>query len=257
MSKSKRLASKYIRPSTYLPPIVLIAAILIAWELLIVYFKIPQWLIPAPTAVFEKFLNTPTLPLHTQLTATESIAGFGLAALLGISLSILMAHSRFAESALLPYITLLSATPIVAIVPLLIIWFGFGLEPKILTSMIISLPPIVINTHKGLKSPDGRLYELMKSVDASTWHIIKKIEFPSAVPYIFAGFKIAMPLSIIGAVVAEYYGADKGLGYLVLITATQLQTELLFVAILVLDFMGVLSFTIFNMIEKHFAWGKE
>lgn len=238
-----------------LPPLLFFITVVIGWELLITLWHIPSWLIPAPYDVITRLLTAPTLPFHIQLTMTEAFAGFALSVGVGVALAVAVANSRFLESALLPYITLLSSIPTVAIAPLLTIWLGFGMKPKIVTSMIISLAPIVVNTHKGLKSADYRIHELMRSIDATPWQTAKLIEFPSALPFIFAAFKISMPLSIVGAVVAEFYGADHGLGYLVIISAMQLQTDMLFVAIGILAFIGVASFIILSEIEKRFfSW---
>lgn len=240
-----------------LPLLIVFIAVVTGWGLLVALYHIPSWLIPAPQDVINKLLRTRTLPLHIQLTMTEAFAGFALSVGVGIALAVAMCNSKFLERALLPYITLLSSIPTVAIAPLLTIWLGFGMKPKIVTSMIISLAPIVVNTHKGLKSADYRIYELMRSIDATPWQTAKMIEFPSALPFIFAAFKISVPLSIVGAVVSEFYGADHGLGYLVIVSAMQLQTDMLFVAISILAFIGVASFIILSAIEKKFfSWGR-
>ncbi|MDP6088031.1 MAG: ABC transporter permease subunit, partial [Nitrospinota bacterium] len=127
------------------------------------------------------------------------------------------------------------------------------LTPKIMIAMIITFFPIVTNTTRGLKAADYRIVEMMQSINATPWQIIRKIELPTALPYIFSAFKISLSLSLIGAVVAEFYGADHGLGYLVIYSATQLETELLFLAILILAATGVSVFLVFSWIESRFA----
>ncbi len=146
-----------------------------------------------------------------------------------------------------PYVIVSNAIPIIAIIPLLTIWFGFGIAPKIMICSIISFFPIVTNTTRGLKSADRRIIEFMRSINATRPEILFKVQLPSALPFIFASFKIAASLALVGAVVAEFYSSDVGLGYLIITSATQLRTDLLFVAIVVLAALGVSSFMLFGL----------
>jgi ABC-type nitrate/sulfonate/bicarbonate transport system permease component len=237
----------------YLPPIIFLIFILGGWEILVSVFQIPRWLLPAPSGIFRQFFKSPDLWLHTRLTLTEAFLGFSASAVSGILVAMLIAHIRFLEKGVFPYLVVANSIPIVAIAPLLTIWFGFGLTPKVLIAMIITFFPIVTNTTRGLKAADYRIIEMMYSINASTWQIIRKIELPTALPYIFSAFKISLSLSLIGAVVAEFYGADHGLGYLVIYSATQLETELLFVAISILAATGVSVFLVFTWVESRFA----
>jgi len=159
-------------------------------------------------------------------------------------------HSRFLERGVFPYIIVSNAIPIIAIVPLLSIWFGHGIAPKIMIASIITFFPIVTNTTRGLKSADRRILDFMRSINATRSEVFFKVQLPSAVPYIFAGFKIAASLSLVGAVVAEFYGSDRGLGYLVITSATQLRTDLLFVSIIILAALGVSLFALFGHLER-------
>ena len=165
--------------------------------------------------------------------------------MLGVSLSAGIVHSRFLERGVFPYVIVSNAIPIIAIVPLLTIWFGFGIAPKIMICAIISFFPIVTNTTRGLKAADRRIIEFMRSINARR-EILLKVQLPSALPFIFASFKIAASLALVGAVVAEFYSSDRGLGYLIITSATQLRTDLLFVAIVVLAALGVSSFVLFG-----------
>ena len=161
-----------------------------------------------------------------------------------------IANSRFLERGILPYVIVSNAVPIIAIVPLLNIWLGFGITTKIVIAAIITFFPIVTNTTRGLKSADPRILDLMHSINATTPQVFLKVQLPSALPFIFAGFRIAASLSLVGAVVGEFYGADRGLGYLVITAATQLRTDLLFVAIIVLATIGILAFWLFGLLER-------
>ena len=146
----------------------------------------------------------------------EALAGFLISAVLGISLSAGIVHSRFLERGVFPYVIVSNAIPIIAIIPLLTIWFGFGIAPKIMICSIISFFPIVTNTTRGLKSADRRIIEFMRSINATRPEILLKVQLPSALPFIFASFKIAASLALVGAVVAEFYSSDVGLGYLII-----------------------------------------
>jgi ABC-type nitrate/sulfonate/bicarbonate transport system permease component len=169
---------------------------------------------------------------------------------LGIALSAGIVHSRFLERGVFPYVIVSNAIPIIAVIPLLTIWFGFGIAPKIMICAIISFFPIVTNTTRGLKATDRRIIEFMRSINATRWEILLKVQLPSALPFIFASFKIAASLALVGAVVAEFYSSDTGLGYLVITSATQLRTDLLFVSIVVLAVLGIGSFILFGYLER-------
>jgi ABC-type nitrate/sulfonate/bicarbonate transport system permease component len=239
-----------------LPPLLILAVALTLWEVAVKSFDIPPWLLPAPTDIVDRFFKTTTLWYHTGFTVLEALAGFLISAILGVSLSAGIVHSRFLERGVFPYVIVSNAIPIIAIIPLLTIWFGFGIAPKIMICAIISFFPIVTNTTRGLKSADRRIIEFMRSINATRSEILFKVQLPSALPFIFASFKIAASLALVGAVVGEFYSSDLGLGYLIITSATQLRTDLLFVAIAVLAALGVGSFTLFGYLERKVTRGE-
>jgi ABC-type nitrate/sulfonate/bicarbonate transport system permease component len=241
----------------FIPPAIILVVTLVVWELIVRTLDVPAWLMPAPTKIVQRFMETDTLWYHTSQTLLEALLGFSTSAVIGIALSGAIVHSRFLERGLFPYIVVSNSIPIIAIIPLLTIWFGFGITPKIMIASIITFFPIVTNTTQGLRSADPRLLDFMHSINATRWEVFSKVQFPSALPYIFAGFKIAASLSLVGAVVAEFYGADRGLGSLVITSATQLQTDLLFVAITILVVLGISLFAFFGQLEKFFMKGRE
>lgn len=238
------------------PPLLILAVVLMAWEAAVRLMDVPPWLLPAPSKVALRFVRTQDLLYHTGLTLLEAGAGFAIAAVLGVALSAGIANSRFLERGLLPYVIVSNAVPIIAIVPLLNIWLGFGITTKIVIAAIITFFPIVTNTTRGLKSADERILDLMHSINATGAQVFFKVQLPSALPFIFAGFRIAASLSLVGAVVAEFYGADRGLGYLVITAATQLKTDLLFVAIIALAAIGVTTFWLFGFLERRALHGQ-
>jgi ABC-type nitrate/sulfonate/bicarbonate transport system permease component len=239
-----------------LPPLLILAVVLAVWEGAVRLLDIQPWLLPAPSAIAARFVRTPTLWYHTGFTVLEALAGFVVSAVLGIALSAGIVHSRFLERGVFPYVIVSNAIPIIAIIPLLTIWFGFGIAPKIMICAIISFFPIVTNTTRGLKSADRRVIEFMRSINATPWAILVKVQLPSALPFIFASFKIAASLALVGAVVAEFYSSDSGLGYLIITSATQLRTDLLFVSIVVLAALGVASFMLFAYLERKVTRGE-
>jgi ABC-type nitrate/sulfonate/bicarbonate transport system permease component len=237
------------------PPAFVLIAVALLWELAVRMLEIPPWLLPAPSAIAARFVRTQDLWFHTGLTLLEAGGGFAISAVLGIALAAGIANSRFLERGIFPYVIVSNAIPIIAVVPLLNIWLGFGIATKIVIAAIITFFPIVTNTTRGLKAADARILDLMHSINATRWQVFSKVQLPSALPFIFAGFKIAASLSLVGAVVAEFYGADRGLGYLVITAATQLRTDLLFVAIIVLAVIGIATFTFFGFLERHAMHG--
>src|SRR6266481_3819963 len=215
-----------------LPPLIILALALGFWELSVKLLDIPPWLLPAPSDVVDRFFKTTTLWYHTGLTLLEALAGFLISAMLGVSLSAGIVHSRFLERGVFPYVIVSNAIPIIAFFT------------------------IVTNTTRGLKATDRRIIEFMRSINATRSEILLKVQLPSALPFIFASFKIAASLALVGAVVAEFYSSDRGLGYLIITSATQLRTDLLFVAIAVLAALGVGSFMLFGYLERKVTRGE-
>src|SRR5260370_19460116 len=163
-----------------LPPVLILAAVLGLWELAVKALYIPPWLLPAPTDVVARFFKTPTLWYHTGFTVLEALGGFTISAVLGIALSAGIVHSRFLERGVFPYVIVSNAIPIIAIIPLLTIWFGFGIAPKIMICSIISFFPIVTNTTRQLKDTDRRIIEFMRSINATRPDILFKVQLPNA-----------------------------------------------------------------------------
>src|SRR5262252_8808089 len=181
MSDAARRIQNRMRDEV-LPPLIILALALGFWELSVQVLDIPPWLLPAPSDIVDRFFKTTTLWYHTGLTVFEALAGFAVSAVLGVSLSAGIVHSRFLERGVFPYVIVSNAIPIIAIIPLLTIWFGFGIAPKIMICSIISFFPIVTNTTRGLKATDRRIIEFMRSINATPSEILLKVQLPSALP---------------------------------------------------------------------------
>jgi ABC-type nitrate/sulfonate/bicarbonate transport system permease component len=224
---------------------------LLLWQLIVQAFEIPQYLLPAPRAVVEKFMDTPRLYLDAfRVTAIEAIGGFLLGAGAGIVIAVLIARSRLVEELLFPYLTIIRVMPIVAIAPLLIIWFGHGMTPMIIVSALIVFFPVVVNTVLGLRSVDPDLIALMKTLNAKELQILFKIRFPFALPYILSSFRIAAPGAVIGALVGEFVGGTAGLGYVLVIAHGRIDTAAVFLMVTMSVLLGLLSFGVVIAIEK-------
>jgi ABC-type nitrate/sulfonate/bicarbonate transport system permease component len=240
----------------FAPPLLVLAVLLVAWQAAVRLLDIPPWLLPAPTDIWARLGGTARLWYHTGQTMLEAASGFAVSAVLGVVVSAGIVHSRLLDRSLFPYIVVSNAIPIIAIIPLLTIWFGFGIGPRVMICAIISFFPIVTNTTRGLRSADRRIIEFMHSINATPWKIFYKVQLPSALPFIFAGFKIAGSLALVGAVVSEFYSSDHGLGYLIITSATELRTDTLFAAITVLAALGVTSFSLFGYLERAVTRGE-
>src|ERR1700757_1424028 len=166
MSEDTNSGARRFGWEKFLPPLLLLVTVLLGWELCVDLLEIPAWLLPAPSRVAVRFIHTDTLWYHTGLTLFEALSGFALSAVAGVALSAGIVHSRFLERGVFPYVVVSNSVPIIAIIPLLTIWFGFGIAPKIMICSIISFFPIVTNTTRGLKATDRRIIEFMRSINA-------------------------------------------------------------------------------------------
>lgn len=234
-----------------LPALVFIILVIGAWELVVRLFSIPEYLLPPPSAVFQRLAEANQVLLaHTGYTALESALGFLLGSAFGILLAIAFVHSRTLELGVYPYAIALKTVPIVAIAPLLVVWCGNGILPKVIVSAIISFFPVVVNTTKGLRSIDPEAFDLFDSMSASKTQVFFKLRVPSSLPYLFAALRISSTLAVIGAIVGEFSGADRGLGFFILISSYRLETVDMFVGILLSSLLGIGFFYGIAFIER-------
>lgn len=224
-------------------PLVTVLAMIAAWSLCVRLFHIPGYLIPTPLAVVERIHGDfPYLLRNTWITTYEAFGGFVLSAAVGIPLAVALVWSRTLERSVMPLIVLSQTFPKVAIAPLLIIWFGLGTFPKVLVSFLVAFFPVVISGVAGMRSVEPEMVELVRSMRATELQTFWKVRFPFALPQIFSGLKVAIAFSIVGAVVGEWVGANKGLGYLLLWSNAQLDTPMLFAVLVMLMIMGVIMY---------------
>ena len=229
-----------------LPPALALGLLAAAWELWTRLAGVPVYIVPRPSVVLVRLMgDVPFFASHGWTTLWEALAGFALGAVIALVGATLMAHSRFLERTLFPVAVLIKVTPIVAIAPLFVIWFGFGSLPKVLIAALITFFPVLVNSLIGFRSVNQGALDFFNSLHASKREIYLRLRIHSSLPYLFAAFRISIPLSVIGAVVGEWFSGDRGLGSVIIVAHNNLDMPTLFSAIIPLALIGI-SLTIFT-----------
>ena len=236
------------RPELLLIPAVFIAVVVV-WEAIIRFFEIPIYIMPAPSNIALALVNTAYLD-NALYTLGEAMLGFLLAALFGIVLGGLIAQFPLAEKTMYPYLIAIQTTPKVAVAPLFIMWFGFGMTSKVIIAATIAFFPILVNVISGLRSTDPARLELMRSLRATRWQIFTMVRLPGALPMIFAGLNIAIIFSILGAIVGEFLGSRKGLGNAIMQMNVNLDTAGVFATLFVLSAIGVCLHVLMSFLQR-------
>ena len=232
-------------------PLVTFAGIVAAWELLVHVARLPSWLLPAPSAIGQSLWEWRWEILgHSAVTLYETLAGFALAIVIGIPLAVAVVYSPILQKTIYPILLALQSVPKVAIAPLLALWIGFGVWPKIIVVFLVCFFPIIVATATGLTAVPPQMLDLIRSLSASTLQTFVKIRFPTAMPHIFVGLKIAITFAVIGAVIGEFVGSESGLGYLILISTSQSRTPLAFAALVVLTIMSIILYYATEYLER-------
>jgi NitT/TauT family transport system permease protein len=232
-------------------PLVAIAAALALWAAAVAIFSIPDYLLPSPQAVAACIAKEwPLLWKHGIYTLASVLTGFAASIAIGVPIAFCIVLSRSIERLAMPFLVMSQTIPKVAIAPILVVWLGFGILPKIAIVFLISFFPIVVSTVVGLKSVETDMVDLVRSMGARTAKIMLRVRAPSALPQMFAGFKIAVCLAVVGAIVGEFVGSDRGLGYLLLTSTGTLDGPLIWAALLVLIAMGMALFAVVSRIER-------
>ncbi len=225
--------------------LLLLAVLLSAWEYATRAFAIPRFVLPAPSAVFSSLYAGLTLPAaqggivyHIGVTFTEAMLGFVIGSVLGISIGFALASSPLAERVIYPYIVGFQSLPKVAIAPLFLVWFGFGLQSKIILCTISTFFPMLVNSMAGCKSVEPDRLDMARSCGASSLTIFRRIVLPSSMPFLFAGFNMSIVLSIVGALTSEFVGATAGIGMLLISYQNAMQIDAMFSLLIVLMVIG-------------------
>jgi NitT/TauT family transport system permease protein len=234
-----------------LVPLAGILLFLLIWEVGVYLTKAPVYLLPPPTTIIRVFFEEfPRLASHGWVTTYEMLVGYGLAVVVALPLAIAITASPRFDRFVMPTMLFFQVVPKIAIAPLFLVWFGVGTLPKVLVAFLISFFPIVIDAVVGLRSMSTEMNDLARSMGASRMQAFAQFRLPTSLPYLFSGLKVAATLAIAGAVVGEFVGADKGLGYLLLVTNSNLDTPMMFATILALTIIGLAFFYAVEYLEK-------
>ena len=242
------------RPGKQIVLSCLLLVILVAgWEIIVRVRAIPPLVVPAPTVVWESLMahvQSGYLFTHLGVTISEILLGFLAGSLFGIGLGIWVALSPLLRGVLQPYLIASQAMPKLALAPIFVMWFGYGILPKVLITALISFFPLFENSVAGLNEVDRDALELFRALRATPWQTLRWLRLPNAVPFVVAGLKVAMVLSIVGAVVAEYVGANRGLGALIISSQGMMDTPLMFAVFVVLILLGVVLYEVVVLLER-------
>jgi NitT/TauT family transport system permease protein len=223
-----------------LPALLVLALLVVAWEVLGAAFGLRQVIAPLPSAVVAELrAKWANIPRHAAATVVEVFAAFAVSAIAGIGGGIVIVASRFLSQVFMPLILTLQVVPKIAIAPLILIWFGFGEVGKVVIALTVAFFPVLVNTIAGLESTSPELLDLARSLHASRVKLFQKVLFPNALPSIFTGLKISMTLSVVGAIIGEFIGGNRGLGYLIQQAQFEINTPLMVGAIVVLAVIGL------------------
>jgi NitT/TauT family transport system permease protein len=236
-----------------------IIVLLLVWEICCRLFKVPNYLIPAPSEIAARLNEKRALFLgHAWVTMYETVAGFAAAVLVGVIAAALIVIVPAVRDVIMPVLLIAQLVPKVAVAPILLIWFGYGLLPKVVIAFLVAFFPIVVNTASGLAAVERELLELSRSLEATRWQTFWKFRIPTALPELFSGMKIAITLAVIGAIIGEFVGGNKGLGYLILIANQELDTPLAFAALFILSLGGIILYWAVELAEKVcIPWGRD
>jgi NitT/TauT family transport system permease protein len=231
--------------------VLLYLVILAAWQILTTAFRVPVWILPAPSAILQAAVKwAPELAQNSWVTLRETIGGFLLAIVLSLPLAVLISLNALARKLIYPILLALQSVPKVAVAPLIILWFGLSDWPKILVVVLVCFFPILVNIVAGLEAVPKTMLDLMRSLGASPHMVFRRLRMPVALPHFFTGCKIAVTFAVIGAVISEFVAAQDGLGYMILVSTAQSQTPLAFAAIALLTGLSVALFHGVEFIER-------
>lgn len=247
------------RPELWLVPTVFVV-VMLAWEYGVKLFDVKEYVLPPPTQILEQLrvqLESDLFWHHVWVTTQEAMIGFAIGVGAAVVLGTAISQISIVEKTLMPYIVAFQTVPKVALAPLFVVWFGFGLTSKIVMAAVISFFPMLINVIEGLRSADSDRIQMLKVFGGGRWQIFRKVQLPSAMPFIFAGIDIGIVFAILGAVVGEFIGAQEGLGYLLLQTNYNFDIAGMFAILVVLSVMGLVAHAVVRLIQKRVTFWAE
>ncbi len=240
-------------------PLLFFGGLLLLWEFLVRMTDVPDFILPPPRDLYTAFTeNLYVIAIHSVVTFAEAVGGFALSFVLGVGFAISVVYSRHLQITIYPLIVILYAMPKSALAPLMVIWIGYGMFSKMSIAFLVAFFPIVVNTVVGLKEVEPELLDLARINRASQFDIFTKIRLPNSLPYLFAGVKVALILSVTGAIVAEFVAANQGLGYLIMQALYSLDTALTLVILFILALLSLGLFMSVQVLQRKIApWSSE
>lgn len=252
MIRVNRFRRRWVTKSKRFIPAALLALLAVAiWQIVVVAADVPAYIVPSPTEIIVELVAEGSwLAADLGWTMLEAVLGFLIGSGTAFVTAVLFVHIRLIERAAFPWAIVLQTIPIVAIAPLLTIWFGYTLVPKVVIAAIICFFPVLVNTTRGLRAVSSQAMELMDVLSARKASVFWRLRLPSSLPYVFAGLRVAATLSVIGSIVAEFTGADRGIGYVIVQASYRIDTRLMFAAIALSSLAGIVFFHVIGWIEK-------
>ncbi|MBS0246871.1 MAG: ABC transporter permease [Proteobacteria bacterium] len=237
--------------ANWLRPLIFLVFLTVAWDLVIRLFHIPPYQIPKPADVIETlWTDWPNLLAQSVPTTIATVQGFILSALFGIPMAMLIVGSRTVESYVYPLLVFSQSIPKIAIAPLFVVWFGFGMLPKVLSAFLLGFFPVVVSAVQGFKSVEPDMLDLARAMEASRLQIFRMVRLPHALPAIFSGLKVSITLAVVGAVVGEFVGSNSGLGFVLQRSIGNFELPTMFAALVMLSLIGVILFWVVDLIER-------
>jgi len=232
-------------------PLIVLGAVLVLWQLIVALFKVPEFIFPSPLQIAREFIEFKG-PLIEAAWKTfwVTMLGFGIAIVVGVLLGFLVGSSRLAYTALYPLMVAFNAVPKAAIVPILVVWFGIGLGPGVLTAFLISFFPITVNIATGLATMEPELEDVLRVLGAKRWDVLVKVGLPRSMPYFYGSLKVAITLAFVGTVLAEMTAGDSGIGYLIGSASSQQRVPLAFAGLVTIGVMAMAMYELFSWVEK-------
>ena len=237
-------------------PWILLVLTLVIWQAICTIFKVSEFIFPSPYRIAQQTVEfSGVIAAHAWRTYWVTMAGFGIAIVVGVLFGFVIGSSRLAYAAVYPLMTAFNALPKAAFVPILVVWFGIGIGPAILTAFLISFFPIMVNIATGLATLEPELEDVLRVLGAKRWDVLVKVGLPRSMPYFFGSLKVAITLAFVGTTVSEMTAANEGIGYLLISAGSAMQMGLAFSGLVVVGAMAMVMYELFSYIEKHTtAW---
>ena len=237
-------------------PWLLLVLILAVWQILCSALDVSEFIFPSPWRIWTQFLEFKgIIAAHAWRTYWVTMAGFGLAIVVGVLLGFVIGSSRLAYAAVYPLMTGFNALPKAAFVPILVVWFGIGVGPAILTAFLISFFPIMVNIATGLATLEPELEDVLRVLGAKRWDVLVKVGLPRSMPYFYGSLKVSITLAFVGTTVSEMTAANEGIGYLLISAGSAMQMGLAFAGLVVVGVMAMVMYELFSVVERHTtAW---